>query len=83
MGHLFFQYVHHFHIRLINTFGHGRNDRNLNILGCYNRLPFVADRIAYELLEMSALPESKRKRFIRGLAAAAIAFLVLFANQVL
>lgn len=41
-----------------------------------------SDEIAYELLKMSALRESKRKRFVRGLVAAAIAFLVLFANQV-
>lgn len=40
------------------------------------------DEIAFELLKISELRESKRKRFVRGLTAAGIAFLMLFANQI-
>ncbi len=40
------------------------------------------DEIAYELLQISQLRESKRKRFVRGLLGAGVAFAVLFANQI-
>ncbi len=39
------------------------------------------DEVAYELLEVSGLRESKRKRFVSGLVAAGGAFAVLCANQ--
>ena len=38
--------------------------------------------IAYELLKMSELRESKRKRFISGLVGAGLAFIVLFSSQI-
>ncbi|MEH6758921.1 MAG: hypothetical protein V7676_15630 [Parasphingorhabdus sp.] len=40
------------------------------------------DEVAYELLKISELRESKRKRFVRGLVGAAAAFALLFANQI-
>ncbi len=40
------------------------------------------DEIAHELINVSKLRESKRKRFVRGLIAAGFAFLLLFANQI-
>lgn len=40
------------------------------------------DEIAYELLQICELRESKRKRFVRGLTAAGAAFAILFANQI-
>lgn len=40
------------------------------------------DEIAFELLKISELRESKRKRFVRGLVAAGFAFLVLFVSQI-
>ncbi len=42
-----------------------------------------SDEIAFELLQISQLRESKRKRFVRGLIAAGFAFLVLFVSQLL
>ncbi len=42
----------------------------------------ATDEIAFELLKMSELRESKRKRFVRGLIGAGLAFAVLFANQI-
>jgi hypothetical protein len=39
------------------------------------------DEVAYELLKICELRESKRKRFVRGLSGAGLAFLLLFANQ--
>lgn len=39
------------------------------------------NELAYELLKVSNLRELKRKRFIRGLVTAALAFLTLFAVQ--
>lgn len=39
------------------------------------------DEYCYELLKLSRLRELKRKRFIRGLMAAAFAFLLMFGNQ--
>lgn len=38
--------------------------------------------VAYELLKMSELRESKRQRFIRGLIGAGLAFAVLFGSQI-
>ncbi len=39
------------------------------------------DEVAYELLQICELRESKRKRFVRGLIGAGLAFAVLCANQ--
>ncbi len=41
------------------------------------------DEIAHELIEISLLRESKRKRFVTALASAGITFAVLFASQLL
>ncbi|KEO90486.1 hypothetical protein EH31_10385 [Erythrobacter longus] len=41
------------------------------------------DEIAHELLQISILRESKRKRFVTALASAGVTFSVLFASQLL
>lgn len=40
------------------------------------------DELSFELLMVSSLRETKRKRFLRGLFAAALSFLVIFLDQI-